>query len=940
MLERMQDKSSKLRSRGMSGLEQLIQKDPRVIQEGHVKNMVTNFNDPSPMVRESTLSLVSTCLEHQPSLQPHFLPYILRLTTDPSNGPKKKAIKLLRDVYNGHCSKEDKLNIIASLLQPSQDDEKAIAELAGNILEEILLATTKYNANSNETQLKLRRAKRSTLIIETIQHIRSEPRYLEAFEKLFIHVLSPEAKTLDANSAVCKDLVADMIDEVISSESGDANFQARIMIALSIFAKVRPTLFTVDQIQLLKLYIKDIATTEDLALVQPTVVVFRYVFATLSSLQAAFAEEVRAGLMRIISKLASWAAQGRTEARDTLIDIAHCLWTITPMVEQGASKLCTSIISILCQLRPLAFCTKEQAFSKRGKITPYIILLGTFGKVCNFDQHIEVFRERLALTARSTVDKKLATPQQMEPYLMSNSTAALLLLEAVRPFTMQTWDMSIRAQALQSVGGICQGSPNLFMRAEIEKIFKLVFINTDNDQLRRIALVAFNEYFNFAERRSDTGAEIAVGKGAATGNARLETSFIANENDSATLHIAQRFLQNFVDTALKHNNVLAHLATNIVASISRQGLVHPKECGAALVALCTSPNEAIAQVAAVEHKRIHEKQESYLEKEYMQAIRMAFKYQSEVFNDPHGMRQVTHSAKLARLFEALKSGKKATFKKFINNMCKQIDFNFAKLDATGDTPEPVLFARFCLENLALLDFSHLEELALCLNALEAIVLKTTGPIVALAIETEMPKRFVAMEQHPGPDMHQHPLGDAAVVETPPVSSQLAQPNISDARLREITAACMILKMVWETRIFVRRCFNMQKLKGRIPQKDYIKPAQRNNFVSGKELWETLAPIMNALDTRDAMLRACYEFADILEVDREAEIEEGEDSAVGTGYETPTEGDDSVPFPTSGRGRKRKSNVSLSNTPKKQRGRPAGARKKRNSKTPDFDDDED
>jgi cohesin loading factor subunit SCC2 len=47
------------------------------------------------------------------------------------------------------------------------------------------------------------------------------------------------------------------------------------------------------------------------------------------------------------------------------------------------------------------------------------------------------------------------------------------------------------------------------------------------------------------------------------------------------------------------------------------------------------------------------------------------------------------------------------------------------------------------------------------------------------------------------------------------------------------------------------------------------------------------------------------------------------------------------FPTSGRGRKRKSNVSLGNTPKKARGRPAGTKnKKRNSRTPDGDDDSD
>jgi cohesin loading factor subunit SCC2 len=737
--------------------------------------------------------------------------------------------------------------------------------------------------------------------------------------------------------------VTDMIDELISPESGsNVKSQARILKALSIFAKVRPSLFTVDQIQLLKLYIKELTVPEDLDLVQPTVIIFRHVFATLEALQTVFAEEVRASLIRSLSKLATWASMKQPKSRDTLIDVIRCLWTITPMVEQGATKLCATVTSILCQLRPLTSCTKEEAISKRGKITSYLILLGTFGKVCSFDQYIEVFRQRLATQARNLVDKKQATAQELEPFFNTTSAASLLLLEAVRPFTMQAWDITIREQALQSVGGICQGSPNLFMRAEIEKVFKLVFINEGNDQLRHFALVAFNEYFTFAERRSETGAEIAVGKGAVTGNARLETSFIANENDTATLHIAQRFLQNFVDTALKHDNSLAFLATKIIASISRQGLVHPKECGAALVALGTSSIEPIAQIASIEHKRIHEKQESYLEKEYMQAVRISFKYQKEVFGDPHGMRQATYSAKLVKLFEALKSGKKATFKKFINNMCKQIDFNLPKLDANGDIPE--LFARFCLENLALVDFASLEELAMCLNALEAIVLKNTGPVVALAIETEMPKRFVTTEQHPVPNSFQQPFGGVAGGEVPSQSSQLAQPNIDDGRLRQITVACMILQMVWETRTFIRRCFNMQKLKGRIPQKEYAKPAQRNNFVSGKELWESLTPIMSALNSRESMIKVCYDFADILEVDREAEFgEEGDDADLGAGYETPTEGDDtnSVPLPTSGRGRKRKSNVNIGNTPKKQRSKSTGSKnKKMSSRTPDIDGDSD
>lgn len=174
----------------------------------------------------------------------------------------------------------------------------------------------------------------------------------------------------------------------------------------------------------------------------------------------------------------------------------------------------------------------------------------------------------------------------------------------------------------------------------------------------------------------------------------------------------------------------------------------------------------------------------------------------------------------------------------------------------------------------------------------------------------------------------------------PTTSQLAQPKINDNRLRQITVACMILLMVWETRTFIRRCYSMNKLVGRIPQKEFAKPAQRNNFVSGKDLWERLTPIMSALDSRESMVKTCYDFAELLEVDREAQISEDGDEN-GAGYETPTEGvdDSAVTFPTSGRGRKRKSNVSLGNTPKKPRGRPA-KNKKRNSRTPDGDDDSD
>ncbi|KAF2626783.1 sister chromatid cohesion protein-like protein Mis4 [Macroventuria anomochaeta] len=968
MLVATRDKvSSKLRSRGMTGLEQLIEKDPRVVNETTVGTLVLSLKDSSPMVREHTLGLVAQCLEHEPSLERRFLEDILQLTTDSSNGPKKKAIKLLKGLYTGTASKENKLNIAIALLLPSQDDEKAIAELSRSVLEELWMTPLASAARTDEHQVKLDRAHRASLMTDVVQRIHKLPLKLEAFEKFLAYALSGEAKARKSNIQLCKELIAEMFDKVIEVDSttGEKSPQAKILGTLSIFAKVDSTLFTMAQVDDLKIHIIEPKQSSELAVIQPIVRIFRHVFPTLPFLDPKLAEHVRANLMRILQKLAWWASQGHVPSRDTLTDVAHCLWTICPLVDLGLDKLFTAMFSTLCSLRPLASPKKKETVAaKPSTVCSFLVLLGTFGKVCAFNEHTDRFIKRLAPYARDQVHtKKKATEEELALFMKGSSSVSLLLLETVRPFTMQIYDMSIREHALRSLGGICQQAPELFMRKEVEKLVEVVFINQANDanqgnnQLALVVLSTFEVYFTRAERRSETGSSIAVGEGAVNGSARLESSYAATATDAATTHVAKKFLRFFKDIALKNNNELAETATSIIASISRAGLEHPKECGAALVALSTSSNYHIAQVAAVEHKRIHEKQESYLEKEYVQAVRMAFEYQRDVFDDSHGMLESKYSPKLTHLFDALKGGKKATFKKFVDNLSKQLDFDFAKLKTGGAMPDAVLFARFCLENLGLVDFTTLDMVASFIDKVEAIVLKDAGPLVAGEIDKEMPQP-AEIPQQSFMSTNLNEQLQAMVVDQGigqpvapfvPIMSQPASLEISDDRLRKFTVACMILHMIWETRTFVRRCYNVHKYGNRIPQKEYAKPAQRNNFINGKDLWDRLTPIMGALDSRETMIKCCYDFSELLNVDREVKVGEDEDgldaALMDAGYETPTEnGDDarrSASIPTSGRGRKRKSNVSLGNTPKKSRGRLQGAKnKKRSSRTPDDDDDSD
>lgn len=957
--------SSKLRSRGMTSLEQLIEKDPRVINETTVKALVGSLTDNSPMVREHTLGLVAKCLEHDPGLEDSFLKFILGLTSDPSNGPKKKAIKLLKGLYISTRSQENKLMMAEALLLPSQDDEKAIAELSRGILEELWLTPLTSATQNGEHQVRLDRAQKASMIADIVEKIHKKPVLLEAFERFLIYALSDEAKARKSNTRLCKELIAEMFDTVIEVDSttGAKSPQAKILDSLSIFAKVNSTLFTMGQVDDLKIHIIELKQANELAVIQPIVRIFRHVFPTLPFLDPKLAEHVRVNLMRVVQKLASWASQNHTPSQDTLTDVAHCLWTICPLVELGLDKLFTMIFSTLCFLRPLVTPRKKDAdktkqketvAAKRSTVSAFLVLLGTFGKVCAFDEHTTRFMERLAVYARSQIlAKKVASEEDLAALVKGSPSVSLMLLETVRPFTMQGHDMGVREHAMRSLGGICQQAPEMFMRAEVQKLIELVFINEDNDKLKLVVLSTFEVYFMRAERRSETGSTIQVGKGSINGSERMEGSYQATSTDAAITHVAQLFLGSFKKIALQSDNDLARSATNIIASISRAGLEHPKECGAVLVALSTSPNNNIAQVAAIEHKRIHEKQESYLEKEYVQAVRIAYEYQRDVFKDPHGMLKSNHSPKLTHLFDALKRGKKATFRKFVDNLTKQLDFDFSKLKTDGQLPDVVAFTRFCLENLALADLTTLDMVASFIDKIEAIVLKDTGPLVASEIDKDMAQQVSRLPQSFVSSNLTHQLhsmavgqvmGESVVAPTPQASVE-----ISDERLRRFTVACMILHMLWETRTFVHRCYNVHKYGDRIPQKEYAKPAQRNNFVSGKDLWDRLSLLTNALDNRATMFKCCFDFSELLNIDREVKVGEDDDgldaALLDTGYETPTEnGDDprrSASIPTSGRGRKRKSSTSLNNTPKKPRGRPPGAKgKRRGSRTSDGDEDSD
>jgi cohesin loading factor subunit SCC2 len=482
----------------------------------------------------------------------------------------------------------------------------------------------------------------------------------------------------------------------------------------------------------------------------------------------------------------------------------------------------------------------------------------------------------------------------------------------------------VRESALESIAMICQGWPQHYLRNDVGTAFELVFHN-NNIRLQHIVLDGFKLFFLHEEKRSETGAEIKVGDGAVYGQERLAASFIASDNDGAATTIAQKFLHHILNIALATTDDIALSATEVIASINRQGLVHPKECGPALVALETSTHKLIASIAFEGHRTLHQKHESMFEKEYMKAVQRAFMYQKDIIKDVRGILLHPYVAKLRPLVEVLKTGTSKVRKRFLGNICARVDFELSKLEFRDEMPIQVLFARFVVENLAFFEYVRIDELLHLVDCLEKMVVAGTGSSVAHAIEMEILK------------VRLQPNGDSQATngyyQPGPEAQLLPQPQepvnepIDHTRLRQLAVASMILTMVWEARTHLRALWGLQKsTKTKITIKDFNKAPTRAPFMNGEKFVEKISFIMNALETPDAQIAICKSFAELLSIDHELKIsaeEEDEEldlSRQAAGYETPSEGEvDARSTPGSGKGKKRKSGATLgAQTPKRQR----------------------
>ncbi|KAK2806187.1 hypothetical protein FQN50_005910 [Emmonsiellopsis sp. PD_5] len=902
LLSSITSDQAKVRSRSLKSVIQMLERDPSLLDrdESVMALIMRCASDSSPMVRDSALSLIAKCMTLKPALEEEGCRTILACSSDPTVGVRKRCIGSLKDIYLQTSRKDLKIAIADNLLQRITDFETGVAGQARQVLEEVWLGPFHQSISTmqDSPHTKVSLGELVDLIVGSVEH---SDNIVTTFEKFLKSILSEESKTAAANFKVCKAIVAVMFEQVIdhADSSSKPSIQALLQ-SITVFAKANAKLFTPDQLETLHPYIGHLVTADDLLLFRSVVVIYRCVLPYLSTAHNTLLKEVQNDLFKSVSKLA------RTE----LNEVMACLWTVDGVLQntERLVKLTVSVLKGISQAKGLDFNDPSKA-DALGRVRSYIRIAGCVGKHCDLEKYQNYFKQSFPSTKVTSVSG--------------------LMVDFIAPFALPQYPLELRIMALESLGSVCQTWPAQFSQEQARVALSAVF-KEDNPDLQNIVLRSFLEFFSVHEGKAEKLIQTSDIGTDAENSSRLGGSLKASDNDGAAALIAQHFLQNMLHAALSKQDAYALTAIELIASINRQGLIHPKECAGVLVSLETSTNPTISKIAFESHKMLHEQHESMFDREYMRAVQDAFYYQRDVIGDPSGAHSRPYSAKLAPLFEIVKISNSKYQRKFLTNLCGKVDFELRKLDVTGDPPEHLVLSRFVCQNLAFFEYGQVAELLPTIACMERIV-AATGTVVAHAIETSVFKTSV------------QPTNGDTSNGAPPIegAAQIPVPEYVDSKtLRQLATAAGSLMMLWEARSYLRRLyginFHARQKEGKGNAKELNRAPTKAHGVTGDRFWDAVDNLMHCLDNTEAMMTMCRDFTLLLSIDDELKVAGDEDR---DSHDTTGDGDDMstlLAAASSSKPAKRKSSVPAGGTPKKVKARGRSSGKKRVST--DMEDD--
>ena len=795
ILDSARSSHASIRCRSLKVVLQILEADPLLIgRTPAVKALISGrTNDISVSVRESSLRLISKCIELMPELGVEMMPDILRRVSDGNVAVRKRAIKILRDIYLQNPGVNARSGIAEALLYRTADLDGTVRELACQSIEEIWISphlpAPSKKVSSNTT---LSTTIHICFMAKIVQGDRRLPSiFTTALQAILLH---PSRRS--ATLRVYSSFVVTMFDMIRKSTTKDkttvdavATFQL-----LLIFAKTDANIFTKQQIQLLAPYVGEIGTEDDMIIYRCAISILYRTLPQVSDVDPALLRSMSIDLIKQITRF----------NRVILNEVIPCLWTISNTLQDN-KLLITLALSCIEHIRNMVDLrfhdpAKQEDVRKAKKL---LLIAGMCGRYCHLEAQLEHFQMRFT-DCHSVYDFVIGT---------------------FSVFSSSGQPVDLRKAALDAICMVCQVRPKHFTSSVVTTLFEEAF-EEKKPELETVILQAFKEFLLAEEKHSEVIGRVA---------AKLD-HIGGSQLDGVAAFITQKFASNRKDLmriALATQGDQALLSTEVLASMARQGLLHPKECARICIALETSQNRKIAELSFITHQTLHQKFESIIKDEHLRAMEVAYEYQRDVIHNVRGATCNPYLSILHRMMEVTKTGKIKGRKQFFDGLCARIEPDLSQ-SSWIDLSQYLQRSQFILENIAFFEYASVEELSATVFAMEKVFTRA-GVVVVDAIETEL-------------------LGQT----TPIAESE----NIDFNRLRTLAASSTTLSGLWDAMTYLRQQYGLSCSTTNEASNNSSRVPNKVDGFDGRAFWERNSMVMTTLDSEQTMLNICRAFIEL------------------------------------------------------------------------------
>lgn len=891
VLSSMSSEQPTIRSRSLKSVTALLEKDPSVLDSNPavLSTIVRCLGDSSSLVRDSALGLIQKCVSLRPTLELKLYERVIPRTKDAATLVRKRAMAFLKEVYLRNDNNTVRAAISNAIISRIQDTEDSVADIAKATVEEIWFSAFRNGSANGDRSVDntLRLRSHAALIIHTVALGDDVIEVLEALLKILLY----QSKQAAENTRICKDFVNVLSHGMIdSSEIPGSPTQSAVLQALTVFARAGPQLFTAEQLERLEPYAKNLEKDDDIVVYLSVVTILRYTLPVVPGIKHDFLQNLQIALIKSAAKL----------PRAEMNAIAPCSYTIATIVNENTPlvRFFGSALKGLSGLRDAALPNEDGGNTNKAR--RLLDIVGTFGKACNFESDFALL--------------KPACPG------CTGTTVSALLVEVCCSFVSPKRPILIREAAFHAVCAIGQSSHDTFLRADVTNAITTLF-QEGNTQLEQVLLSGLETFFRGGEQQLEQLDSTALGTGADSGKERLGGTYQATDFDTGSTSLCQRYLQQFLRISLSSFDEVALTAARIVASINTQGIAHPGDSGPTLVALQTCPNPDIAKLAFISYKEQFQKNETVLEKTLAKSVQKSFEYQQRVAGSTAGFVGHPPVSKFHHVWDVLKTGKGKARTKFFTNLCASLNFDPAKLKMNGSTADHLLYVRFCVEVIAFLEYNSVADLLVLLPFLEK-TFSSIGTSVAQSIESEVLRIQVPVFSSQSAATSAEAIGAA--------TAGVVDPK----RLKQLAVSAQVLSLIWETRSFLQRIWNLQKFAGKTKHaaKDTNRPPTRaTNAAALTDAFQgRVSEIMRESDTEDEQRAVCSLFVDLMKIDSEVKLVEEDDDNLDPDMDDVDDGRSEVSStksPSGPGGKKRKSENGTASPRKRGRPRKSSVTKK-------------